>query len=268
MLGMRVPAMSVDEPRIGSLQLTNTRILQALDILLKGTGRNYRLMPGTRVDGVVTVNLRDVPLDNAVEIVLRSAGLRAARENHTYIIEPLLAPRPTAPPPPQQMPSLFPGPPIGMMDVKPSGVQTAGRRFDILLDKANVLEAMRQILEVAGQNYVIDTGLDCAWAGPLGPRISARMRGMSLDEALQALGKSASLVVAKVGAAYIVRPPDGAIPFSYIGGSDAGKGAKSAPATVGSAAPACLGCNRPLDSAWQYCPHCGTPVSPPAPAVK
>ena len=260
-----MPAMRVEEPRIGNLQITNMRVLQALDILLKGTGCNYRLMPGTRVDGVVTVNLRDVPLDNAVEIVLRSAGLRAARENHTYIIGPLLVPMTKLPIVPQQMPSLFPGPPIGTVDVKPSG----GQRFDILLDKANVLEAMRQILEVAGQSYVIDTGLGCAWAGPLGPRISARMRSLTLDEALQALGKSASLVVAKVGITYTVRPPDGAIPLSYIPISSAGKGGKNEPAPTDSVpVPLCTGCNRPLDPAWQYCPRCGLQVPVPTPPAK
>lgn len=259
------PAMSVDEPRIGNLQIRNMRVLQALDILLGGTGRNYRLMPGTRVDGVVTVTLRDVPLDNAVTIVLRSAGLQAAREDHTYVIQPILVAMTKPPTAPQQMPSLFPGPPIGTVDVKPSG----GQRFDILLDKANVLEAMRQILEVAGQSYVIDTGLGCAWAGPLGPRISARMRSLTLDEALQALGKSASLVVAKVGITYTVRPPDGAIPFSYIPGPSTNKGAKNGPgATDTVPVPLCAGCNRPLDPAWQYCPQCGLQVPAPTPSPK
>jgi hypothetical protein len=261
-----VPGISADEPRVIALQLNNVTVLQALDILLKGTGRNYRLMPGARADGVVTVNFRDVPLDGAVKIVLRSAGLQAARENHTYIIEPILVPMTRPPVVSQQMPTMFPGPPIGSVDVKPSGARTGGQRFDMLLDKANVLEAMRQILEVAGQNYVIDTGLDCAWAGPLGPRISARMSGMTLDDALQALGKSASLVLVKVGSAYTIRPPDGAIPLSYTIGNKVGKNDQGATSTV--VLPLCAQCNRPLDPAWLFCPSCGAQVPAPAPTGK
>lgn len=264
MIGGRETGIGADEPRVTALQLNNLPVLQALDVLLKGTGRNYRLMPGTRVDGRVTMTFRDVPLDGAVKMMLQSAGLQAARENHTYIIEPIMVPMAQPPVGVQQMPLMFPGPPIGLVDIKPSGPRTAAQRFDILLDKANVLEAMRQILEVAGQNYVIDTGLDCAWAGPLGPRISARMRGMALDDALQALAKSASLVLVKVSNAYTIRPPDGAIPLSF---STNGKGGKIGQTPAPTTAPrSCVQCGRTLDSTWLFCPSCGstTPALTPA----
>jgi len=246
-----VPAVKAadDEPRIADLQLANTGILQALDILLAGTGRNYMVAQGSDVSGTVTINLQDVPLDTAVKIVLRSAGLTASRENKTYLIEPMKPPA-VAVVPMARTPALTTKPPIGTMDVKPSGTEK-GVKFDILLDKANVLEAMHRIFESVGQNYVIDMGLDSAWAGPLGPRISARMRGITLDEAVQALGKSAGLVVAHVGSTYAVRPPDGALPFTYV----PGVGAK--PGNPLEVPPICGKCGRTLEPSWLYCPQCG-----------
>ncbi len=238
-----------DEPRIADLQLANTGILQALDILLAGTGRNYMVAQGSDVSGTVNVTLQDVPLDTAVKTVLRSAGLTASRENRTYFIEPIKPPV-VAMVPMTRAPTLTAKPPIGTMDVKPSGTEK-GVKFDILLDKANVLEAMHRIFESVGQNYVIDTGLDSAWAGPLGPRISARMRGITLDEAVQALGRSAGLVVAHIGSTYSVRPPDGALPFTYVPGI----GAK--PGNQLETAPVCGRCGRALDPSWLYCPQCG-----------
>lgn len=242
-----------DDLRIPRLQIVNAPVLQALDTLLRGTPRDYRIVPGTRVEGMVTADLQDVPLDGAVAIVLRNAGLQATREGNTYIIGPQLVPGVAAPQ--QQMVPMSTGGAIGTVDVKPAA---RSRTFDILLDKANVLEAIRQILEVAGQNYVIDTGLDCAWAGPLGPRISARMRGIGLDEAVEALANSASLVMTKVGTTYAIRPPDGAIPFSYTQGAQGKQGAKTG--TGMKETPACGKCARPIAPGWQFCPFCGTPV--------
>lgn len=252
-----------DEQRVISLNLVDTDIIQALDILLKGTGRDYRIDEGVRVAGRVSIHLQDVPLDNAVHIVLRSAGLQADRDKQTYLIK--RAPMVPVMQVPQPQQDLVPmtKPPIGTVDVKPSAGQ-GGQKFDILLDKANVLEAMKQIMEVARQNYVIDTGLDAAWAGPLGPRISSRMRGIHLDEAIQALGKSANLVVAKVGSTYTVRPPDGAMPFSYTGGKG-GKvpAVKTESATPKSASP-CSKCGNMLIPTWLFCPQCGAQIAKPA----
>jgi hypothetical protein len=170
---------------------------------------------------------------------------------------------------PQQtmVPMQVPGPTIGTVDVKPLGTQTGGQKFDILLDKANVLEAMKQIFDVAHQNYVIDTGLDAAWAGPLGPRISSRMRGIALDEAIQALGTSASLVVARVGTTYTVRPPDGAMPFSYAGQGKESRGRVEAQTGKNSGPANCAKCGGALAPAWLYCPRCATPVPAPAALV-
>ncbi len=264
MVPMAVMPASQDSQRVAGLQVENTPVLQALDLLLKDTPRSYRLAPGIRVDGVVTVNIQDVPLDTAVTIVLRSAGLQAVRDGDTYVISALKVPAAMVA---QQTSAMSPAGPIGSVDVKPSAGRPGGRTFDILLDKANVLEAIRQILEVSGQNYVIDTGLDCAWAGPLGPRISSRMRGIGLDEAIEALARSSSLVMVKVGATYTIRPPDGAMPLSYAG-SQRQSGLKNVPPGGIETPPVCGRCSRQITPGWIFCPFCGTRLQLVMPAAK
>ena len=254
------PAVQVPVGRTVTLRIANAPVWQALDILFRGTGLTYTVDPQVAgLQGMITVDLNGVPFEMALQIVTRNAGLGVLKEGANYKIGPMVPG--TSSPVPKQMV----GPP-GVLEVNPSG-RPGAQKFDITLDKANVLEAMKQILEVARQNYVIDTGLDSAWAGPLGPKISAKMRGVALDEVLGALGKSANLVLARVNSIYTVRPPDGALPFSYIGGSATGKGAgsKAVPGTqTKTDLPACAKCSRSLDPTWLYCPQCGAQVTLPA----
>jgi hypothetical protein len=67
-----------------SLDFKNSSIESALTTLFQGTGRNYVLAPG--VSGTVTVSLRDMQFEQALQATLRSAGLTYRVEDNVYVI--------------------------------------------------------------------------------------------------------------------------------------------------------------------------------------
>lgn len=84
-LGVMSSSSSAAENKI-SLDLKNTSIETALASLFQGTGKNYVLAPG--VTGTVTLSLRDVPFEQALQATVRSAGLTYKLEDNVYVIRP------------------------------------------------------------------------------------------------------------------------------------------------------------------------------------
>lgn len=67
-----------------SLDFKNTPVDKVLTSLFQGTGHNYMLAPG--ITSFVTVSLRDMDFDQALQATLRSANLTYRLEDGVYII--------------------------------------------------------------------------------------------------------------------------------------------------------------------------------------
>jgi len=85
MLAVISSSSSAAESKI-NLDLKNTSIESALAGLFQGTGKNYVLAPG--VTGTVTLSLRDMPFEQALQATVRSAGLTYKLEDNVYVIRP------------------------------------------------------------------------------------------------------------------------------------------------------------------------------------
>ena len=84
-LGARPPRASSAE-RI-SLNLKDADLVDVLDTFHQLTGRSLVVYPGVR--GTVTVSLRDVPWDQALDLILRSNGYGYVREGRVLRVGPI-----------------------------------------------------------------------------------------------------------------------------------------------------------------------------------
>lgn len=78
-------AQNAAEKRI-NLEFRNTPVKAAIDALFRSAGLNYALDPS--VTGTITVSLKDVPFDQALNVVLMQAGLTRRKEGEVYYIKP------------------------------------------------------------------------------------------------------------------------------------------------------------------------------------
>ncbi|MDO8682536.1 MAG: secretin and TonB N-terminal domain-containing protein [Armatimonadota bacterium] len=92
------------EKRI-TLDFKSAPIDSVIAKLFEGTGLNYALAPGAT--GTVTVTLRDVPFEQALQTALRSANLTYRLDDGVYVVGPQNAPV-TKPSPTYISPSLTP----------------------------------------------------------------------------------------------------------------------------------------------------------------
>ncbi|MHB0999329.1 MAG: hypothetical protein ACYC27_08780 [Armatimonadota bacterium] len=70
-----------------SVNFKDVPIQNAIEVLFEGTGLNYAIEPGVR--GTVNVRLVDVPFSDALTAVLKASSMTVRKENGIYTIGPL-----------------------------------------------------------------------------------------------------------------------------------------------------------------------------------
>lgn len=263
-------------PRV-TLHLQDATVQKAVDALFQGSGREYQLDP--RASGMVTVNIDNVPFDTALRILANTAGLTVRQ---VYVLSVDLQQQPptatlsmevkrasaqedtlttkSAPSPSVNVNTAsegIPGPkrqePGVSIHPTPSG-RPGETRFDITLDQANLVEAIKQLMEMEGRNYVLDLGVAPNWTGVAVPRVSARIRNASLDQILDVLGRSTGLIVTRNGTTYTFRLSQNQYPPPSVGISQS-----SAPKANHTFR--CPKCGQELMQGWRWCPSCGSQIS-------
>jgi len=266
----------LEVPRV-TLHLQDATVQQAVDELFKGSGREYQLDP--RASGMVTVNIDNVPFDTALRILANTAGLTV---RHVYVLNvdfQLQPPTATFSPEMERVseqrnmlttrtaPGLsanintasegIPGrarQESGVSIQPVPSVRAGEKRFDITLDQANLVEAIKQLMEMEGRNYVLDLGAAPNWTGVAVPRISARIRNASLDQILDVLARSTGLIVTRNGTAYTFRLSQSQYPPANIGATQ-----NSSPRANHTFR--CPKCGQELIQGWRWCPSCGSQLS-------
>lgn len=266
-----VPQQQQMPERVVTLDLKDTPIKDAFDALFAGSGRVYVLDPGAV--GNVSVRLEGVPFSSALRMLTNAAGLDLREQCLVFITrsesestESLVEMAKSIPPPPAaSLARSVPGmtqqqaAPSGRIQVSPSPGQRTTRseaRFDVSFEQAVLIEAVKQLLDTAGMDYVLDLGASPQVTMAYGPRVTARMKQATLDSVLDVLTKTAGLVVEKTGGAYMIRMGPG-----YPSQSR------------GQVSGSCSRCGQALFSDWGYCPACGlrntiTPAGKVGPPVR
>lgn len=82
------PAMGQDREAEKKVTVTfkDVPIRNALEVLFESSGLSYIIDPAAQ--GVVNVNLIDVPFNTALQSVLKAANLTVSKENGVYVIAP------------------------------------------------------------------------------------------------------------------------------------------------------------------------------------
>ncbi len=88
-----------------NLEFRNTPIRSAIDALFRSAGLNYALDPS--VTGTITVSLKDVNFEDALNVVLRQANLTRRKEGEVYYIKPRAEETPAATMPGPETPPQF-----------------------------------------------------------------------------------------------------------------------------------------------------------------
>ena len=257
-----------------TLDLKDVPVQYAIDALFAGSGRVYAIEPG--VSGTVSIKLSGVPFDNALRTLANTAGL-AVREDKGLIIlglDPQRGLTNIAQPTTQEVqwqwsPSQravttsqrMPVPP-GVVNIQPRRTGTGfDRRFDVTLEQANVFEAIKQLMELDGRDYVLDLGVSNQMSSVFGLRITAKLKNATLDDVLNALAKTPGLTIEKAANIYVIGF------HGYPGYSTAYAG-PSGPPLFGSAERgvpilSCTNCGQSLQPDWRFCPMCGIPANYP-----
>lgn len=270
------PEPMVEDQRF-SIELKDVPVQEAIAAVFQHErGVPYVIEPN--VGGRVTINLKDVTFDSALRTLLNVAGLSAREEAGTLILgaDPqrlvtnttqfvLPHPPPTPPSPPAQQLAAMNAP--GVVNIRPWDRGPA-KVFDVTLEGANLFEAIKQILELDGKDYVLDLGLASQMPLGSGPRVTARMRQVSLDDVLTILSRTAGLEFEKRANTYIVRykgvdpgrtGKPGALMQSY---PQPPLPVKGAPQIL------CPNCGFGLLGEWRFCPNCGNPAGEPPTGLK
>jgi hypothetical protein len=248
-----------------SVDLVNTPIVEAVDRLFRGTGAKYQIL--SNVGGNVTLKLTNVPLSEAAAMLARAANIGLGRRlgvpDSTFYFARSLQDLSdmAAVVMPQSMPGLaimpdqsstgYPysspgqrGANTGLVNIAPSPIGT-GKLFDLTLDQANIFEAVRQLMELAKVDYVIDLGQSPEQAMSSAPRISARLRNASLDNLLELFCRASNIHAEKSGSTYMIHWTAG---FGGFGGELGRGGYITAP---------CPKCQKQVQTTWRFCPYCG-----------
>ncbi len=80
-------AQTVDNEKPISINFRDVPVRNAIDQLFLGRGLSYAFEPG--VSGVVTLNLVDVPFNDALSAILKAANMTVRREKGIYTIGPI-----------------------------------------------------------------------------------------------------------------------------------------------------------------------------------
>jgi hypothetical protein len=216
--------------------------IKALFDQLRGTGLDY-VFEGD-VEGKITLDISNVPYTDALATILRTANLTARLENGVYMIIPSMKLRPA-----MAVPGIRRDPPAGIsISPSPSGPGAATTFFDISLDGANVYQAIVQLMTMTKRNYVFDLGMTGQAMSAYAPRVSAVLKRVPFDQALDMIGKASGLAVEKIGVSYVIRQIRPAL----------GANTQSPKSTPGQFR--CPRCSSPLSVDWNFCPMCGAQV--------
>lgn len=72
-------------PKTITLELSDVTVVEAFQKIFKGTSVSYIIQPG--VSGTISsLNLKDVPFDNALSSLAKAAGLEVSKEDGIYVI--------------------------------------------------------------------------------------------------------------------------------------------------------------------------------------
>lgn len=69
-----------------NIQFKDTPVRSALEVLFQGSGLSYVIDPSAQ--GIINVNLIDVPFSTALNSILKASRLTVVRENGVYMISP------------------------------------------------------------------------------------------------------------------------------------------------------------------------------------
>jgi len=155
-----------------SMEFRDTDLPTVLRAICRGAGVDFVLDPA--VKGKVTAKLQNTSWQDALAIVLTSHGLEARREGNTLIITPK---RPDAAAPEQAQQVTVVRRPDGTVDVDASG--------------ADAGEALRRVATAAGLSVVT--------AKEVTGKVTASLRGVSANDALDALADSVGARVLRRG---------------------------------------------------------------------
>ena len=270
--------------RLVTLDLKDVPIRQAVEALFAGSGHQYIVVPddisGT-ISGTVTIKLAGVPFDNALRTLANTAGLkiydgkggvfvlgpdpqRGLTSNVQQIVPQGLwetSPQPRAGVSSQQMSA-----PRGVINILPRVTEPGlDRRFDVTLEQANLFEAIKQLMELDGRDYVLDLGVSTQMPLTFGPRITAKMRNATLSNVLNALTKTSGLTTEKAANTYIIRfrgyPTYGTTGYASPYGVSIGGPASNIKGNLPTFS--CAKCGQGLQPDWKFCPMCGSPAARP-----
>ena len=82
-IGQTAPPGSETEKRV-TVHFKDVPIQNAIEVLFQGSGYSYGLEPG--IQGAITLSLNDVSFTDAMSALLKTAGLTVRKENGVYMI--------------------------------------------------------------------------------------------------------------------------------------------------------------------------------------
>jgi len=271
--------------RLVTLDLKDVPIRQAIEALFAGSGHQYIVVPddisGT-ISGTVTIKLAGVPFDNALRTLANTAGLKIYDgKGGVFVLGPdpqrgltsnvqQTAPqglwetssRSRAGVSSQQM-----SVPRGVINILPRVTEPGlDRRFDVTLEQANLFEAIKQLMELGGRDYVLDLGVSTQMPSAFYPRITAKMRNATLNDTLSALAKTSGLTTEKAANTYIFRFRSGYPSYGttgYAGPYGVSNAASGFNVRGNMPTFPCAKCGQGLQPDWKFCPMCGSPAARP-----
>jgi len=235
-----------------TLFLSDTPIKNALETLFEDTNVAYVLEPG--IAGTVTMRINDVPFSDALSAVLKASGLTVRKENGIDIFStktPAVLSVGAASPWGDKLDSDTPG----KIEIKPIAGKT--NHFDVTLERADLVEAVKELMSVAKTDYVLDMDLAAQITSKFAPRITAKISNATVDDALKLLSKASHLEVERSDSAYILRWRGGtsaSVPLLHVGKVGS---VLSVPRVEEKICKTCKECGESIQAGWKFCPKCG-----------
>ncbi len=90
--------VSPTAPKMVTLQVTNSPVIDAIDLLFQQAGYKYTIQPS--VSGTITLGMKNVPFVDALKSLADGAGLTVKLSDGRYIISPKPKPAPAVAPKP------------------------------------------------------------------------------------------------------------------------------------------------------------------------
>lgn len=179
------------------LDLQDVTVFDALVALFKNQPNNWESSVSTLSTPTISLKFSGTPFSQAVDALARSAGLSWSTDEkgkyHFY---------PYDQEPAKTQSGKFGGRlSPGTINIAPTNT---GRTYDVTLENANLLEAVKQLLDIARMDYVL--GATNPGQGSLtnATTITAKIRHATLDDALNFISKASGLTIQRSGKTYII----------------------------------------------------------------